>query len=389
MPACPGHFGSETTGSMTEKQKHIVIVTDAWKPQVNGVVRTLENVGKKMEEHGYKVTYITPEDFHTVPMPSYPEIPVAIWPKKDTVFYKLGTLKPDYIYIATEGTLGHAAVNYCNRHHLNYTTGYHTKFPEYLRAARVPLGESIGYAVLKRFHGRSSHIMVPTASVAEDLKTHGFKNVVTWTRGVDTHEFHPGKTDIYQKLGIPEEEKVFLNVGRVSVEKGLEDFLKLDLPGKKVVVGKGPALETLKARYPDALFLGEKRGEELGELYRSADVFVFPSKTDTFGNVQLEAMASGVPVAAYPVAGPIDVITDPKVGVLDDDLKTACLKALELKKQGCEQDCTDFVTTNYQSWDKTARMLEDHLVHVGAPNSYRRQWRDVWDGKEPRQGWMV
>ncbi len=369
---------------MDKEKKHIVIVTDAWKPQVNGVVNTLDTVGKKLEERGHTVSYITPDQFYTVPTPGYAEIRLAVWPKDKTVAEKLLSLKPDQIYIATEGPLGHAAVEFCSRRHINFTTGYHTKFPEYIAARGIPMGEAIGYMGLRRFHKNACHVMVPTASVSEELRQHGFQNIVTWTRGVNTQLFHPDAENdpkqVYRDLGIQEGEKIFLNVGRVSVEKGLEDFLNLKLPGKKVIVGKGPALDELKAKYPDALFVGEKRGEQLAAFYRGADVFVFPSKTDTFGNVQLEALASGVPVAAYPVAGPIDIITDPTIGALDNDLQAACLKALELKEKNCTQHCHDFVAQRY-TWDKAAQILEDHLVDVGAPNRMRRQERDMWPDK--------
>jgi glycosyltransferase involved in cell wall biosynthesis len=361
-----------------EKKKHIVIVTDAWTPQVNGVVNTLEHITEQLRARGHTVSHITPDQFHTLPLPYYPEIKLAIWHKGRTLSGMLEDLQPDQIYIATEGPLGHAAVEYCNRRHLNFTTGYHTKFPEYVAAFGVPAGESLGYSVMRRFHKYAQHVMVPTASIAKELEAHGFDNLVTWTRGVNTKRFYPGETEVYRDLGIAEGEPVFLNVGRVSVEKGLEDFLKLDLPGKKVIVGKGPMLEEFRKKYPDAMFVGEKRGEELAAYYRGADVFVFPSKTDTFGNVQLEALASGVPVAAYPVAGPVDVITSPEVGALDNDLKSACLKALELKKAGCGKACHDFVTQNY-TWDKAASILEENLVDVGAPNRMRRYDRDMWE----------
>jgi len=330
----------------------IVIVSDAWFPQVNGVVRTLSTVRDTLLAQGHAVEVISPDRFRTVPCPTYPEIRLAVWPWGG-VRRTIEAFGPDAIHIATEGPLGLAARRYCVRRGLPFTTAFHTKFPEYVQARfRVPA--SWGYAAMRRFHRRSSGVMVATASLRRALEARGFANLKTWTRGVDTELFRPRPKDA---LGL--RRPIWMFVGRVAVEKNIEAFLALDLPGTKVVVGDGPMRETLIRRYPDTYFAGAKFGEELAAHVAAADVFVFPSRTDTFGLVLLEALASGVPVAAYPVTGPLDVIGGTGVGVLDEDLGRAARAALEIPPERCRQFALGY------SWAACARMFLDNLAPFG------------------------
>ena len=326
----------------------IIIATDAWAPQINGVVTTLEKVGNELIELGNDVQYITPEAFKTFPCPSYPSIRLAIFPDKK-VFSILDDYKPDAIHIATEGPLGHAARKYCIKKKLKFTTSYHTQFPEYVRLrAPVPLG--LTYTYLRRFHGKAERTMVPTPSQRQRLINRDFSNVVVWSRGVDIELFHPRNKDF-----IDAPRPISMYMGRVAVEKNIDAFLSIDLPGTKYVIGDGPDLIELKNKYPDVRFTGFKRGEELATYLAAADVFVFPSLTDTYGLVMLEAMACGVPVAAFPVTGPVDVIVPGKTGVLDNNLKKAVTAALKLKPQ----DCIDFAKNN--SWRNCAESFFSHL----------------------------
>ena len=304
----------------------ILIVTDAWEPQVNGVVRTLKTTAGELTKMNHEVRFLTPLDFRTLPCPTYPEIRLSLFPQGG-VERRIREFDPDVLHIATEGPLGMAARRFALRNDLPFTTAYHTRFPEYVHARfRLPLSWS--YAWLRRFHGPSKGVMAPTQVVVDDLKANGFTNTRLWSRGVDTDIFHPQPS---QRLATTP--PIFLYVGRVAVEKNVEAFLELDLPGSKWVVGTGPALERIRARYPDANYLGLLDREELAKVYAAANVFVFPSKTDTFGLVLLEAMACGLPVAAYPVTGPRDVIADSNAGVLHEDLRTACLGALKLRRE--------------------------------------------------------
>ncbi|GGY16266.1 glycosyltransferase family 4 protein [Paludibacterium paludis] len=327
----------------------ILIVTDAWHPQVNGVVRTLTETRRELVHFGHRVDMITPQDFRTLPCPTYPDIRLALFPY-GRVAKTIRDLAPDAIHIATEGPLGLAARRYCLRQGLQFTTAYHTRFPEYIHA-RIRLPLSLSYAWMRRFHGASAAVMVPTRSVADDLIARGFTNVVLWGRGVDTELFTPGERDRLDESRPPR----FVYIGRVAVEKNIEAFLKLDLPGSKWVVGDGPLLARLKAHYPDVHFAGVFPQAELARFYRAADVFVFPSLTDTFGLVLLEAMACGTPVAAYPVAGPRDVVGDSGAGALDDDLRRACLAALAIDREHVRQIAERF------SWTSAARQFERHL----------------------------
>jgi glycosyltransferase involved in cell wall biosynthesis len=300
--------------------RRLLIATDAWHPQINGVVRTFEHMVEELTALGVDVTVLGPTDFRTVPCPTYPEIRLTIALPR-TVRAALAGAQPDHIHVATEGPLGFAARRWCMSAGRIFTTSYHTKFPEYLRA-RAPIPESWTYAWLRRFHNAGSGCMVATPSLEKELSARGFRNLMRWTRGVDAGVFRPRREgDKLLDLPAP----VFLYVGRVAPEKNIGAFLSLDLPGSKVVVGDGPALASLKAAHPEVHFLGFREGEALAEAYRSADVFVFPSKTDTFGIVLLEALASGLPVAAYPVTGPSDVVGKEGIGVLDEDLGKAAL----------------------------------------------------------------
>lgn len=303
----------------------ILIVTDAWLPQVNGVVRTIQATNRELEKMGHEVVMLTPELFRTIPCPTYPEIRLSLFPFK-RVAGIIRDEQPDAIHIATEGPLGIAARAYAKKTGLAFTTAYHTRFPEYVRARfGVPL--SWTYRFLRWFHDPAQAMLAPTNVVVRDLQQYGFTNVQMWTRGVDVEHFHPRADHVLNTA-----EPIFLYVGRVAVEKNIEAFLKLDLPGSKWVVGEGPALAHLKRQFPQAHYLGVLDAERLAQVYSSADVFVFPSLTDTFGLVLLEALACGTPVAAYPVTGPIDVIGDSPAGALDEDLRMACLRALKIDR---------------------------------------------------------
>lgn len=306
----------------------IVVVTDAWHPQINGVVRTLGHTAEHLKELGHEVRFITPLDFRTYPCPTYPSIRLALFPQRG-VGRLFGEFRPQAVHIATEGPIGHAARALCRSLSLPFTTSYHTQFPEYLRA-RFPIPITWSYAYLRRYHSRAARTMVATQSMKQRLEARGFKNLAIWARGVDSDLFHPGP-----KSFLSGSRPIAMYMGRVAVEKNIEAFLNLDLPGSKYVVGDGPDLEALRGRYPDVTFTGQKVGRELSAHLAAADAFVFPSLTDTFGLVLLEAMACGVPVAAYPVTGPIDVVVNGKTGVLDHDLRQAVLGALTLDPADC------------------------------------------------------
>ena len=304
----------------------IQIVTDAWEPQVNGVVRTLKTTARELTAMGHEVRFLTPLDFRTLPCPTYPEIRLSLFPQGG-VNRRITEFDPDVLHIATEGPLGLAARRFALRNDLPFTTAYHTRFPEYVHARfRLPLSWS--YAWLRWFHGAGKAVMAPTQVVVDDLVANGFQNVKLWSRGVDMDIFRP-----QQSKRLDTNPPIYLYVGRVAVEKNVEAFLGLDLPGSKWVVGTGPAIDSIRARFPEVNYLGLLDREELAKVYAAADVFVFPSKTDTFGLVLLEAMACGLPVAAYPVTGPRDVIGSSSAGVLHEDLRTACLEALNLKRE--------------------------------------------------------
>jgi len=288
----------------------ILVATDAWHPQVNGVVRTLTSLARSAAALGVEVEFLTPDGFPSLGVPTYPGLRVAL-PNRREIARRIATAAPDAIHIATEGPIGWSVRAYCRRRKLAFTTSYTTRFPEYI-AVRSLIPAALGYAVLRHFHAAAAMTMVATDSLRQELRARGFGRLGNWTRGVDTDLFRP---DQPAALDLPR--PVFMTMGRVAVEKNLEAFLTLDLPGSKVVIGDGPQRAELQRRYPQARFLGEKTGRDLTAHLAAADVFVFPSRTDTFGVVQLEALACGTPVAAFPVTGPLDVIADHPVGALD------------------------------------------------------------------------
>lgn len=329
----------------------ILIATDAWYPQVNGVVRSLTTTIDRLEKMGHEIVTITPDQFHTIPCPSYPEIRLAAF-TRSRIDQVLRNSCPDAVHIATEGTIGLGCRNACLRLGMPFTTAYATRFPEYVQARfRIPV--KVTYRMLKWFHRPSAGVMVSTPTLAEDLKSRGFTNAKLWTRGVDTRLFRSVHSDV-----LPYPKPIQLYVGRVAVEKNLEAFLSLDTPGTKVVIGDGPQLVDLQRCFPAAVFEGVHKDEELARRYAAADVFVFPSRTDTFGLVMLEALASGVPVAAYPVPGPADVIRDPRVGILSEDLADAVKRALELDPSWCRGYATQY------SWERVATLFLKNLCPV-------------------------
>lgn len=329
----------------------IAIVTDAWRPQVNGVVTTLSRTCDELEAMGYTVRMISPEQFRTVPLPGYPEIRLAVFPGRG-VSRSLDEFQPNFIHIATEGSLGLAGRTYCRRRKLKFTTAYHTQFPEYI-ARRIPIPLRWSYAALRRFHAAASHTMVATPGMRALLEARGFSNVCLWERGVDTELFRP-----LPKTPRNNRQPVWIYVGRVAVEKNLEAFLSLDLPGICQIVGDGPQLEQYRRQYPHAQFLGYRFGEELAATIAAADVFVFPSLTDTFGLVMLEAMACGLPVAAFPVTGPVDVVNPGVTGVLNANLREAAFAALELDGQRCRDEALG------RTWRRAATQFANNLVPV-------------------------
>jgi glycosyltransferase involved in cell wall biosynthesis len=334
----------------------ILVVTDAWHPQVNGVVRTLGQVAREAAGFGVAIEFLSPGEFWTLPMPSYPEIRLAM-PAPGAVERRLDAARPDAIHIATEGPLGHAMRRICIRRGLPFTTSLHTRFPDYL-AERLPVPErwtsDLAWSWLRRFHEPSAAVLAATPTLAEELSRRGFGHVKLWSRGVDAQLFRPrpNATPVEMR-DLPR--PIFLTVGRVAVEKNIEAFLKLRLPGTKLVVGDGPAREQLARQYRDTVFVGAMQGEALAQVYAAADVFVFPSRTDTFGLVLLEALASGVPVAAFPAAAPRDVIGRAPVGCLDEDLAGACMEALACNPV----DCRAFAAS--MTWEQCARSFVHYV----------------------------
>jgi glycosyltransferase involved in cell wall biosynthesis len=315
---------------------------------VNGVVRTLSSLARSASALGTEIEFLTPDGFPSLALPTYPGLRVAL-PNRREIARRIEAASPDAIHIATEGPIGWAVRAYCRRRKLAFTTSYTTRFPEYI-AVRSIVPASWSYAVLRHFHAAAAMTMVATSSLRQELSTRGFKKLGTWTRGVDTDLFTP---DGASELDLPR--PIFMTVGRVAVEKNLEAFLSLNLPGSKVVIGDGPQRPVLERRYPNVRFLGEKTGHELSSHFAAADVFVFPSLTDTFGIVQLEALACGTPVAAFPVTGPLDVIADHPVGALDTDLRSACIRALGISRQSCRSFALE------RSWENSARQFIGNL----------------------------
>jgi glycosyltransferase involved in cell wall biosynthesis len=329
----------------------IVIATDAWSPQVNGVVTTLTQTLKEMLRLGHDVLMITPDNCRTVPCPSYPEIRLAFFQGRK-IAREMDAFAPDCVHIATEGPLGFATRRICRKKGIPFTTSYHTQFPEYVRA-RLPVPLALTYALLRWYHGDAERILVATPCVRSMLEDRGFRNVVIWSRGVDTALFRPGLKTMYEWP-----RPIWINVGRVSVEKNIEQFLALDLPGSKVIVGDGPDRARLEQRFPDCRFVGYKFGADLAAHLAGADVFVFPSRTDTFGLVMLEAMACGLPVAALPVTGPVDVVRNGLTGVLDENLGEACVHALDIKRDDCRRYAES------RSWRQSTEQFVAHLARV-------------------------
>lgn len=337
----------------------ILVASDAWHPQVNGVVRTYERISVELTKLGVDVTVLAPHEFSTLPCPTYPEIRLAL-PGFRRIAACFQSVKPDAVHIATEGPIGWMTRRYCRARGIRFTTSFHTRFPDYLNQRfAIPTGWTV--AMLRRFHNAGAGLMVATPSLGRELEELGFERVLPWTRGIDTELFHPRPVRLFG------DGPVFLYVGRIASEKNIESFLDLDLPGRKVVVGAGPLLDTLRAAYPDVLFVGKKTGVELAECYASADVFVFPSRTDTFGMVLLEAMASGVPVAALPVCGPQDIITDGVTGVLSNDLGRAAMEALALDRSRISEMAGAY------SWEYAARLFLANITGACLAGPQRTQ----------------
>jgi glycosyltransferase involved in cell wall biosynthesis len=329
----------------------VLVATDAWPPQVNGVVRTLKSLQRAAAKLGVTIDFLSPEGFPSFPVPTYPGLRLAL-PSRRQIARQIEESKPDAIHIATEGPIGFAVRGYCRRAGRPFTTSYTTRFPEYI-SARSPIPQSWIYAVLRWFHSAASLTMVATPSLTSELSERGFANLGMWTRGVDVDLFRPDRAAI---LDFPR--PIFVTLGRVAVEKNIDAFLALDLPGTKVVIGQGPQEADLKRRFPDARFLGHMDNGVLASHLAAADVFVFPSRTDTFGIVQLEALASGVPIAAYPVTGPKDVVANNPIGVLHEDLRVACLEALALPRDACRAFALKY------SWENSARQFIGHARKV-------------------------
>ena len=341
----------------------VLVATDAWHPQVNGVVRTLTSLARCVRGFGVSIDFLSPDGFPSLPLPTYPELRLAL-PSPRKIARRIEQAKPDAIHIATEGPIGQMVRAYCRQHGRPFTTSYTTRFPEYI-SARAPIPESWIYAALRRFHAAATVTMVATPSLMTELAQRGFSNLGMWTRGVDTDLFRPDRAI---ELGFPR--PIFVTVGRIAVEKNLEAFLSLDLPGTKVVIGTGPQEAELKRRFPQAKFLGLLENATLAAHLAAADVFVFPSLTDTFGVVQLEALASGVPIAAFPVTGPKDVVGNNPIGVLNEDLRVACLEALRIPREACRAFALG------HSWEHSARQFIGHVQKV-ATGGYPKPHTDM------------
>lgn len=326
----------------------VAVVTDAWRPQTNGVVTTLTSTLQALQRLDHETLAVTPEAFRTIPCPTYPEIRLALFARR-RVAQQLEAFTPDAVHIATEGPLGQAGRAWCLRTACPFTTSYHTQFPEYIRA-RFPVPKRWSYAFLRRFHGKAARVMVATEHMRRHLEAHGFRNTTIWSRGVDLDLFRPR-----ERSGLQGQRPILMYAGRVAVEKNLAAFLDLKVPGTKYVVGGGPAFEAMRASYPHAVFTGYKHGEELVRHLASADVFVFPSRTDTFGVVLLESMACGVPVAAYPVVGPIDVVKHGISGYLHEDLGFAIAGALDVRRDYCRRYAETF------TWERATQQFIGNL----------------------------
>ena len=331
----------------------IALASDAWSPQINGVVRTLAAVAAELRRDGHQVVPITPDRFRSLPCPTYPEIRLAVGARRGSARL-LDALSPDAVHIATEGPIGFAVRRFCLARGWRFTTAFHTRFPEYIHS-RLAVPPGLAYAMLRRFHRPSSGVLVATDSIRRDLDARGFVNLRRWSRGVDAELFRPAAGESERNfLGL--KRPIFLCVGRLAVEKNIDAFLALDLPGSKLVVGDGPMLNALARRHPEVQFAGRQTGASLAAHYAAADVFVFPSRTDTFGLVLLEALASGVPIAAYPVPGPLDVVGGSGCGILGEDLRAAALAALAIPGRRCRDYALGF------TWSTCARQFLHSLA---------------------------
>lgn len=359
---------------MTDGPEHasvgrILIVSDAWTPQVNGVVRTLVTVAGELRDMGHTVEVIGPDRFRTIPCPTYPDIRLSILPAR-RLARLIEAFAPDALHIATEGPLGMAARAWAKRRRYAFTTSFHTRFPEYIQA-RTGLPTGLAYAFLRRFHNDAAATMVATMSLQEDLAARGFTRLVRWSRGVDLSRFNPQpRRDWAAEYGIAR--PIFLYVGRIAVEKNIEAFLALDLPGSKIVVGGGPQLAALRARHPGVVFTGPFSEAELAGAYAGGDVFVFPSRTDTFGLVVLEALACGVPVAAFDVTGPKDILADAsgRVGAFGPDLRHSAIAALDADRAACRAHAERF------TWRACAEIFHGALVPLSAGRTVARIAQD-------------
>jgi glycosyltransferase involved in cell wall biosynthesis len=329
----------------------VLVATDAWHPQVNGVVRTLGSLARAAGKLGVAIDFLSPEGFPSFQLPTYPGLRLAV-PNRRGIAARIEAVRPDAIHIATEGPIGFAVRSYCRRNQRPFTTSYTTRFPEYI-SARLPIPEELIYATLRWFHSAATVTMVATPSLMMELRQRGFANLGMWTRGVDVDLFSPARA-----INLDFPRPIFMTVGRIAVEKNLEAFLALDLPGTKIVIGDGPQQAKLKQNFPEAKFLGPLENGILAGHLAAADVFVFPSRTDTFGIVQLEALASGVPIAAFPVTGPKDVVGENPIGVLHDNLGHACMEALKLPRDACRKFALDC------SWENSARQFLGHVRKV-------------------------
>ena len=327
----------------------IALVSDAWLPQTNGVVRTLRETSRCLEAAGHAVATVTPTPFMTVPCPTYPEIRLAAWPWR-RVRNILDDFRPDAVHVATEGPIGLAGRAWCRSRGIAFTSSFHTRFPEYVRL-RAPIPEGWTWRALRWFHDAAARTLVPTSTQQAELASRGFRNPVVWGRGVDTELFRPER-----RAGLPGPGPHLVYLGRVAVEKNISAFLALEVPGTKWVIGGGPALASFQQDWPTVNFLGPRYGQELASLLASGDVFVFPSRTDTFGIVLLEAMACGLPIAAYPVPGPADVVRHGETGVLDEDLGAAVRGALALDRGACRRQALE------HSWERATEQFRAHLA---------------------------
>lgn len=371
-PAAAAEGASPESAEAPPLATKIMLVTDAWEPQVNGVVRTLSNTMHELKALGCEIEVVSPADgYKTVPLITYSEIKLALG-ARDDVEDRFLAFAPDAVHIATEGTLGWDARAICLKHKFPFTTSYHTQFPEYVHARFPWIPLWAGYRYMHAFHDRSGRVMVATPTMQEQLRLQGFRNTALWSRGVDVALFHPSKRGVdggvYADLPRP----IFVYVGRVAVEKNIEAFLELDLPGSKVVVGDGPARLELQDKYKTARFVGSKFGEELARHYADADVFVFPSFTDTFGLVILEAAATGTPVAGFVAPGPKDILPGTGAGIVDTDLKNACLEALKLSREDAR------ALAERYSWRACAEEFRRNLEPLPKERG-RRFWHKLRD----------